>query len=45
MEIERRPIGRAVEQEPAIREEGDVLMIPVMEEALVVERRLGGAAA
>ena len=40
VEIERRPIGRAVEQAPAIREEGEVLIIPVMEEALVVERRL-----
>jgi len=31
VEIEGRPIGRAVEKETAIQEEADVLMIPVME--------------
>lgn len=40
VEIERTPIGKPVEQAPEIREEGDTLIIPVVEEVLVVERRL-----
>jgi stress response protein YsnF len=39
-EIERVPIGREVEAAPPVRREGDVLVIPVVEEVLVVERRL-----
>ena len=40
VEIARVPIGREVEAMPPIREEGDTLVIPVLEERLVVERRL-----
>jgi len=40
VEIERTPIGRPIQAIPAIREEGDTTIIPVVEETLVVERRL-----
>jgi uncharacterized protein (TIGR02271 family) len=39
-EIERAPIGRQVEAMPAVREEGDTIVVPIVEEVLVVERRL-----
>jgi uncharacterized protein (TIGR02271 family) len=38
--VERVPIDREVSAMPDIREEGDVTVIPVVEEILVVERRL-----
>ena len=40
VEIERVPIGRAVDQIPPVREEGDITIMPVVEEIVVVERRL-----
>ncbi|WP_431271308.1 YsnF/AvaK domain-containing protein [Dankookia sp. P2] len=40
VEVERVPVGRQVAEAPSVREEGDTLVIPVMEEVLVVERRL-----
>jgi uncharacterized protein (TIGR02271 family) len=40
VEVERVPVGRAVAEAPPVREEGDTLVIPVVEEVLVVERRL-----
>ena len=40
VEIDRIPIGRQVEAMPAIRDEGDTIVIPIVEEVLVVERRL-----
>ena len=42
VEIERVPVERAVDPEdpPRIREDGDVLVIPVLEEELVLEKRL-----
>ncbi len=40
VEVERVPVGRIVEAVPAIREEGDVTILPVIEEIVVVERRL-----
>lgn len=40
VEIERNPVGRRVEAMPAIREEGDTIVIPIVEEVLVIERRL-----
>jgi uncharacterized protein (TIGR02271 family) len=40
VEIERKPIGKLLEQAPAIREEQDTIIIPVVEEQIVVERRL-----
>jgi uncharacterized protein (TIGR02271 family) len=39
-EISRVPIGREVEAMPAMREEDGVTIIPIVEEVLVVERRL-----
>jgi stress response protein YsnF len=40
VEIERVPIDRAVEVAPPTRQEGDITIIPVVEEIVVVERRL-----
>ena len=40
VEIERIPIGRQVDAMPAVREEGDTIVVPIIEEVLVVERRL-----
>lgn len=40
VEIERVPIGRTVEAVPPVREEGDTTVVPVVEEVVVVERRL-----
>lgn len=40
IEIERVPINRVVERESGPRHEGDVTVIPVFEEVLVVEKRL-----
>lgn len=40
VEIERTPFGTTIDRAPKIREEGDTLVIPVVEEVLVVERRL-----
>ncbi|HEY8610313.1 MAG TPA: DUF2382 domain-containing protein [Roseomonas sp.] len=39
-EVERRPVGRTVTEVPRVRQEGDVVIIPVVEEVLVVEKRL-----
>lgn len=38
--IERIPINREVAEAPAVRQEGDTLIIPVLEEVAVTERRL-----
>jgi uncharacterized protein (TIGR02271 family) len=38
--ISRVAIGREVREIPEVRREGDVLVIPVVEETLVVEKRL-----
>ena len=40
VEIERVPIDRTVEVMPPTRQEGDITIIPVVEEIVVVERRL-----
>ncbi|HTS60125.1 MAG TPA: YsnF/AvaK domain-containing protein [Terriglobales bacterium] len=40
VEVERTPIGKVVEVPPSVREEGDTIIIPIVEEILVVERRL-----
>ena len=40
LHVERVPINRVVAQAPPVREEEDVLIVPVMEEVLVVEKRL-----
>lgn len=38
--VERVPVGRVVEGPVAVRYEGDVMIVPVLEEVLVVEKRL-----
>ncbi len=38
--VERVTIGRVVDAVPDVRQEGDVTILPVMEEIVVVERRL-----
>jgi len=40
VEIDRTPIGRQVDTMPSIREEGDTVVIPIVEEVLVIKRRL-----
>lgn len=40
VEVERVPVGRYVEVAPEPRYEGDTLVLPCVEEVLVVERRL-----
>jgi len=40
VEVTRVPIDRVVEAAPEIRTEGDVTILPVVEEVLVVEKRL-----
>jgi uncharacterized protein (TIGR02271 family) len=40
VEIDRTQIGRQIDAMPAVREEGDTIVIPLVEEVLVVERRL-----
>jgi stress response protein YsnF len=38
--VERMPVGRFVEAAPAIRQESDTTVYPVVVEVLVVEKRL-----
>jgi len=38
--IERVPCGRCIDRVPPVREEGDTVIIPVVEEVLTLERRL-----
>ena len=40
VEIDRTPIGRQVDRVPPIIDEGDTVVIPIVEEVLVIERRL-----
>jgi len=40
VEIDRTPIGRQVDTMPSVREEGDTVVIPIVEEVLVIERRI-----
>ena len=40
VEIDRTPIGRQIDAMPAVRDEGDTIVIPIVEEVLVIERRL-----
>jgi stress response protein YsnF len=40
VEVERVPIGRYVDAVPAVREEGDLTVMAVVEEVIVVERKL-----
>lgn len=38
--VERVPIGRVVEAAPEVRREGDTMVLPVLEERLVVRKEL-----
>jgi uncharacterized protein (TIGR02271 family) len=38
--IERVPVDRVVDSAPDIRQEGDTLIVPVVEEIMVIEKRL-----
>jgi|SRR5208282_430105 len=40
VEIERTPVGRHIDAMPAVREEDDTIVVPIVEEMLVIERRL-----
>lgn len=40
VEVTHVPIGRTVETMPVIRQDGDTTVVPVVEEILVLERRL-----
>ena len=40
VEVTRVPVGREIETAPAVRTEGDLTIIPVVEEIVVVEKRL-----
>ena len=40
VQVERVPINRLVAEAPASRQEGDTLVVPILEEVLVVEKRL-----
>ena len=40
VEVTRVPVDREVQGAPPVREEGDVTIVPVVEERLVVEKRL-----
>lgn len=40
VEVERVAVNRVVDQPPSVRTEGDTIVVPVLEEVLVVEKRL-----
>ncbi len=40
LSVERVPVGRVVSEAPQTRQEGDTLIVPILEEVLVVEKRL-----
>ena len=40
VEIDRIPVNCKIDTMPSVREEGDTVVIPIVEEVLVVERRL-----
>ena len=40
VDVERVPIGREVDLAPSMRTEGDVVIFPIVEEILIVEKRL-----
>jgi uncharacterized protein (TIGR02271 family) len=40
VDVERRPIGRMITEIPEIRVEGETTIVPVIEETVVVEKRL-----
>jgi uncharacterized protein (TIGR02271 family) len=40
VEVNRVPVGRLIDAMPAVREDGDLTIVPIVEETVVVERRL-----
>jgi uncharacterized protein (TIGR02271 family) len=40
IEVERIPLNRVVDAPPALRHEGDTMIVPVLEEVLVVQKQL-----
>lgn len=40
VDVVRVPVGREVDQTPQVRTEGDTTIVPVLEEVLVVQKRL-----
>ncbi|MGF7175676.1 YsnF/AvaK domain-containing protein [Azospirillum doebereinerae] len=40
VEVTRVPVDRAIDEYPGIRQDGDLTIVPLVEEILVVERRL-----
>lgn len=40
LSVERVPVDRVVQEAPQTRQEGDTLIVPILEEVLVVEKRL-----
>jgi uncharacterized protein (TIGR02271 family) len=40
VDVSRVPVGREVAEAPPVRTEGDLTIVPVLEERLVVEKRL-----
>lgn len=40
VDVERITIGREIDVAPGVREEGEFLIVPVVEERLVIEKRL-----
>ena len=40
VQIDRIPVGRQVDAVPPVRQEGDTTILPVVEESVIVERRL-----
>jgi stress response protein YsnF len=40
VEIESVPVGRQIDNVPEVRQQGDITIVPVVEEVLFIERRL-----
>jgi uncharacterized protein (TIGR02271 family) len=40
LDVQRVPIGKVVAEPPSVRTEGDVTIIPVLKETMIVEKRL-----
>lgn len=40
VDVERVVVGREIETAPPVREEGEYLIVPIVEERLVIEKRL-----
>jgi uncharacterized protein (TIGR02271 family) len=40
IDVQRVPVGRVVDEPPAVRHEGDVMVVPVIEERLVTRKEL-----